>query len=78
MIAQKKLDTRDFEGLWDLVISAIYLVRKHEERYPESNLADMNILKSELSLYMDQLGLGDDEDMEDEEDYINNYEEEFT
>lgn len=77
VIAQNKLNTRDFEGLWDLVVSAIYLVRKHEEKYPEANLADMNVLKAELSIYMEQLGLEDEEEMEDEEEYLSNYDEEL-
>lgn len=75
IIAKDKLSARDFEGLWDLVVSAIYLVRKHEEKYPEANIADMSVLKSELSLYMDQLGIEDSEGIEDEEEYIENYEE---
>lgn len=77
IIAQNKLSKRDFEGLWELVVSDIYLVKKYEERYPEANLADMNVLKSELLLYMEQLGLGDEEDIEDEEEYMSNYDEEF-
>lgn len=77
IIAQNKLSKRDFEGLWELVVSDIYLVRKYEERYPEANLADMNVLKAELSIYMEQLGLGDEEEMEDEEEYLSNYDEEL-
>lgn len=75
IIAKDKLSARDFEGLWDLVVSAIYLVRKHEEKYPEANSADISVLKFELSLYMDQLGIEDSEDIEDEEEYIEDYEE---
>lgn len=69
------LNRRKFEDLWDIVTSAIYKVRKNGEKYPEANLADMNVLKSELSSYMDQLGLNNEDRLEEDELIINDYEE---
>lgn len=68
-LAQKMLDERKFEDLWKLVKSSIYMVRKYEDKY-EADLTDMTVFKSELSSYMDQLGLEDDE-----EELIDTYEE---
>ena len=68
-LAQKMLDERKFENLWELVKSSIYMVRKYKDKY-EANLTDMIVFKSELSSYMDQLGLEDDE-----EELIDIYEE---
>lgn len=60
----RMLDERKFEDLWELVKSSIYKVREHKDRYG-TDLADMTVFKSELSSYMDQLGLKDDEEMID-------------
>lgn len=68
-LAQKMLDERKFEDLWKLVKSSIYMVRKYKDKY-EADLTDMTVFKSELSSYMDQLGLEDDE-----EELIDTYEE---
>ncbi len=68
-LAQKMLDERKFEDLWELVKSSIYMVRKYKDKY-EADLTDMTVFKSELSSYMDQLGLEDDE-----EELIDTYEE---
>ena len=68
-LAQKMLDERKFEDLWELVKSSIYMVRKYKDRY-EADLTDMTVFKSELSSYMDQLGLEDDG-----EELIDTYEE---
>lgn len=68
-LAQKMLDKRKFEDLWELVKSSIYMVRKYKDKY-EADLTDMTVFKSELSSYMDQLGLEDDE-----EELIDTYEE---
>lgn len=68
-LAQKMLDERKFEDLWELVKSSIYMVRKYKDKY-EADLTDMIVFKSELSSYMDQLGLEDDE-----EELIDIYEE---
>ena len=68
-LAQKMLDERKFEDLWELVKSSIYMVRKYKDKY-EADLTDMTAFKSELSSYMDQLGLEDDE-----EELIDTYEE---
>lgn len=68
-LAQKMLDERKFEDLWELVKSSIYMVRKYKDKY-EADLTDMIVFKSELSSYMDQLGLEDDE-----EELIDTYEE---
>lgn len=73
-LMQKLLDERKFEDLWELVKSSIYMVRKYKDRY-KADLTDMTVFKSELSSYMDQLGLEDDEEFEDEEEMIDTYEE---
>ena len=74
-LIQKMLDERKFEDLWELVKSSIYMVRKYKDKY-EADLTDMTVFKSELSSYMDQLGLvDDDEEFEDEEEIIDTYEE---
>ena len=73
-LMQKILDERKFEDLWELVKSSIYMVRKYKDKY-EADLTDMIVFESELSSYMDQLGLGDDEEFEDEEEMIDTYEE---
>lgn len=74
-LANTLIDKRKFEDLWDLVTSAIYKVRRNGEKYPETNLADMNVLKSEVSSYMDQLGLNDEDELEEDELIIDDYEE---
>lgn len=68
-LMQKMLDERKFEDLWELVKSSIYMVRKYKDKY-EADLTDMIVFKFELSSYMDQLGLEDDE-----EELIDTYEE---
>ena len=73
-LMQKILDERKFEDLWELVKSSIYMVRKYKDKY-EADLTDMIVFESELSSYMDQLGLGGDEEFEDEEEIIDTYEE---
>lgn len=72
-LIQKLLNERKFEDLWELVKSSIYIVRKHKDKY-EADLTDMTVFKSELSSYMDQLGLEDDEEFDNEEE-IDTYEE---
>lgn len=73
-LIQKMLDERKFEDLWELVKSSIYMVRKYKDKY-EADLTDMTVFKSELSSYIDQLGLGDDEEFGDGEEIIDTYEE---
>ena len=73
-LMQKMLDERKFEGLWELVKSSIYMVRKYKDKY-EADLTGMIVFESELSSYMDQLGLGGDWEFEDEEELIDTYEE---
>ena len=73
-LMQKMLDERKFEDLWELVKSSIYMVRKYKDKY-EADLTVMIVFKSELSSYMDQLGLGGDEEFEDEEELTDTYEE---
>lgn len=73
-LIQKMLDERKFEDLWELVKSSIYMVRKYKDKY-EADLTDMTVFKSELFSYIDQLGLGDDEEFGDEEEIIDTYEE---
>ena len=73
-LMQKILDERKFEDLWELVKSSIYMVRKYKDKY-EADLTGMIVFESELSSYMDQLGLGSDEEFGDEEEIIDTYEE---
>ena len=73
-LIHRMLEERKFEDLWELVKSSIYKVRKHKDKY-EADLADMTVFMSELSSYMDQLGLRDDEEFEDDEEIIDTYEE---
>ena len=73
-LMQKMLDERKFEDLWELVKSSIYMVRKYKDKY-EADLTDMIVFESELSSYMDQLGLEGDGEFEDEEELIDTYEE---
>ena len=73
-LMQKILDERKFEDLWELVKSSIYMVRKYKDKY-EADLTGMIVFESELSSYMDQLGLEGDEEFEDEEELIDTYEE---
>lgn len=68
-LVQKMLDERKFEDLWELVKSSIYMVRKHKDKY-KADFTGMTVFKSELSSYMDQLGLENDE-----EELIDTYEE---
>lgn len=72
-IANKLLKDRKFEDLYDLISSAIYKAKRNVEKYLDANLTDMNIFKSEVSLYLDQLGLYCEEELADEE--LDNYEE---
>ena len=60
-LAQKMLDERKFEDLWELVKSSIYMVRKYKDKY-EADLTDMIVFRSELFSYMYQLGLEDDDE----------------
>ena len=73
-LMQKMLDERKFEDLWELIKSSIYMVRKYKDKY-EADLTGMIVFESELSSYMDQLGLGDDKEFEGEEEIIDIYEE---
>ena len=50
------------------------MVRKYKDKY-EADLTGMIVFESELSSYMDQLGLEDDEEFEDEEELTDTYEE---
>lgn len=73
-LMQKMLDERKFEDLWELVKSSIYMVRKYKDKY-EADLTDMIVFESELSSYIDQLGLEGDGEFEDEEELTDTYEE---
>lgn len=73
-LAADLIGKRKFEDLWSLVISDIYKVKRNEEDYPEADLMDMKVFKSELSSYLDQLGIDEDE-LEEDEIIIDDYEE---
>ena len=70
-LGHKFLNKRDFDSLKELVDSAIYKVKKNlksdnpREEYMKVNLEDLNMLKSEVDMYIIQLEIPED-DMYDE------------
>ena len=71
-LGHKFLNERDFDSLKELVDSAIYKVKKSlksgnpKEEYMKVNLEDLNMLKSEVDMYIIQLKIPED-DMYDED-----------
>ena len=71
-LGHKFLNERDFDSLKELVDSAIYKVKKSlksdnpKEEYRKVNLEDLNMLKSEVDMYIIQLEIPED-DMYDED-----------
>ena len=83
-LGHKFLNERDFDSLKELVDSAIYKVKKSlksdnpKEEYRKVNLEDLNMLKSEIDMYIIQLEIPEDgmydkdldfDDCEIEEEY---------
>ena len=81
-LGHKFLKERDFDSLKELVDSAIYKVKKNlksdnpKEEYRKVNLEDLNMLKSEVDMYIIQLEIPED-DMYDEDFDDCEIEEEF-
>ena len=71
-LGHKFLNERDFDSLKELIDSAIYKVKKSlksdnpKEEYKKVNLEDLNVLKSEVDMYIVQLEIPED-DMYDED-----------
>ena len=65
-LGHKFLNERDFDSLKELVDSAIYKVKKSlksdnpKEEYRKVNLEDLNMLKSEVDMYIIQLEIPED------------------
>ena len=65
-LGYKFLNERDFDSLKELVDSAIYKVKKSlksdnpREEYIKVNLEDLNMLKSEVDMYIIQLEIPED------------------
>ena len=66
-LGHKFLNERDFDLLKELVDSAIYKVKKSlksdnpKEEYRKVNLEDLNMLKSEVDMYIIQLEIPEDD-----------------
>ena len=65
-LGHKFLNERDFDSLKELVDSAIYKVKKSlksdnpRDEYMKVNLEDLNMLKSEVDMYIIQLEIPED------------------
>ena len=65
-LGHKFLNERDFDSLKELVDSAIYKVKKSlksdnpKDEYMKVNLEDLNMLKSEVDMYIIQLEIPED------------------
>ena len=65
-LGYKFLNERDFDSLKELVDSAIYKVKKSlksdnpKEEYKKVNLEDLDVLKSEVDMYIIQLKIPED------------------
>ena len=65
-LGYKFLNERDFDSLKELVDSAIYKVKKSlkngnpREEYMKVNLEDLDVLKSEVDMYIIQLEIPED------------------
>ena len=66
-LGYKFLNERDFNSLKELIDSAIYKVKKSlksdnpKEEYRKVNLEDLNMLKSEVDMYIIQLEIPEDD-----------------
>ena len=66
-LGHKFLNERNFDSLKELVDSAIYKVKRSlksdnpKEEYLKVNLEDLNILKSEVDMYIVQLEIPEDD-----------------
>lgn len=70
-LGHKFLNERDFDSLKELIDSAIYKVRRSlksdnpKEEYLKISLEDLSRLKSEVNMYIVQLGIPEDDTYED-------------
>lgn len=66
-LGHKFLNERDFDSLKELIDSAIYKVRRSlksdnpKEEYLKVSLEDLSRLKSEVDMYIVQLGISEDD-----------------
>ena len=74
-IALSLIQKRKFEDLWELVASDIYKIKRKPEEYLDANYDDLHIFRAEIASYLDQLGLNDEDSLEDDELIIDDYEE---
>ena len=60
ILAEKFIETRQFEELYELINSAIYKARKsHKEQLEEKeylDIAEMSMFQSEVINYLDRMG----------------------
>ena len=74
-LGYKFLNKRDFDSLKELVDSAIYKVKKSQksdnpkEEYKKVNLEDLDVLKSEVDMYIIQLEIPEDDMYDDDLDF---------
>ena len=79
VLSQRFIDCRDFESLQELVDSAIIKIRKNlrsstpKEEYINLDVDELNQLKAEVDVYLEQLQIPYQEDI----DKFENYDEEY-
>lgn len=79
VLAQRFIDSRDFESLQELVDSAIIKVRKSlrsdnpKEEYLSLDMDELVKLKAEVDVYAEQLQIPYQDDVEKFEDYAEEY-----
>lgn len=69
------IQNRKFEDLWQLVASDIYKIKRDPDQYTDANYDDLHIFRAEITSYLEQLGLNDEDSLEDDELIIDDYEE---
>lgn len=79
VLSQRFIDCRDFESLQELVDSAIIKIRKNlrsstpKEEYINLDVDELNQLKAEVDVYLEQLQIPYQEDIDKFEDYDEEY-----
>lgn len=79
VLSQRFIDCRDFESLQELVDSAIIKIRKNlrssipKEEYINLDVDELNQLKAEIDVYLEQLQIPYQEDIDKFEDYDEEY-----
>ena len=70
VLCDKYLERRDFESILEIVKSDIYKARKNQtEDLPDYYIGQLIELEGELISYMTDLGIFDDSDNNDYDDY---------